>query len=141
MKCRNGLTLVELMVVIFIIGILAAVTLPVLSGRIDQAKWAEAKASSGTIKTAVRAYIATEEPGKTDYSEIDGTLGTNSIDSLLGFPSGALNGTYFNHGDYTISEVNGSVGTCAVTVVSSHAKGPSGTGVAAADGTWTVTGD
>jgi len=55
---RKGFTLVELMVVVLIVTILAAVAMPLLSGRIDSSKWSEANAGAGTIRTAVRAYFA-----------------------------------------------------------------------------------
>jgi prepilin-type N-terminal cleavage/methylation domain-containing protein len=139
MKRNKGFTLVELMIVILIVGVLAAVVAPIARGRINTAKWAEANATAGALKTALRAYIATTDPDKTDFSEIEGSLGNNSIASLLGFTTESLNGTYFNQSDYTISDVNGANGTCVVTVMSTHAKGPAGTGVLAADGTWTIT--
>ena len=58
MKRRKGFTLIELMVVILIVGILAAVAIPILRGRIDAAKWSEGKAMMGSIGTAIRAYHA-----------------------------------------------------------------------------------
>ena len=70
MKGRKGFTLIELMVVILIVGILAAVAVPIMRGRIDSAKWSEANASAGAIKSAVRAYIAEKGPNF-DYTGIE----------------------------------------------------------------------
>ena len=139
MKGRNGFTLVELMIVILVVGILAAVTVPLLRGRLDQAKWSEGNATAGALKTAIRAYIATADPNGAGYAAIEGSLGSGSVAWSLGFTDTALNGCYFNQADYTISDVDGTNGTCVITVTSTHPDGPPGTGVLAADGTWTVT--
>jgi type IV pilus assembly protein PilA len=141
MKRRKGFTLVELMVVVLIVGILAAVTVPLLRGRIDKAKWVEANATAGALKTAVRAYVATSDPNSAGFAEIEGSLGTSSVASALGFTDTSIDGTYFNQADYTISNVDGVTGTCVITVTSTHPDGPPGTGILAADGTWSVTTD
>jgi prepilin-type N-terminal cleavage/methylation domain-containing protein len=62
MKKRKGFTLIELMVVIFIVGILAAVAIPIMRGRIDSAKWSEGRAAAGSIRTAARAFCAEKGP-------------------------------------------------------------------------------
>ncbi|MBN2180782.1 MAG: type II secretion system protein [Sedimentisphaerales bacterium] len=89
MKCRNGFTLIELMVVIVIIGILAAVAVPIMHGRIDSAKWSEGKQMMGTIARALRAHVS--EQGD-NYSAIP-TL------EQLGFANDDLNGFYFTGGE------------------------------------------
>ena len=91
---RKGFTLIELMVVILIVGILAAVAIPLMRGRIDAAKWSEGKAIMGTIGTAIRAYAA----------EFD-TRGTYGVGlpnmTAMGFAASDFTGTYFIAGDFT----------------------------------------
>jgi len=95
MKSRKGFTLIELMVVVLIVGILAAIAIPILRGRIDAAKWSEGKAIMGSIATAIRAYAAEKDPGSTDMPTILGIGPTG-----LGFAAGDLDGTYFNQTDF-----------------------------------------
>ena len=136
MKHRKGFTINELMVVIFIIGVLAAAAVPFIRGRIGAAKWSEARTAAGTIKTAVRSLVTTMDPNYTDYAVIEDSLGNGLLALLLGFTNTSLEGSYFKQADYTISDVNGVDGTCVVTVNSTHPKGPSGIGILAADGSW-----
>ena len=147
MKKRSGFTLIELMVVILIIGILAAVAVPLMRGRIDKAKWSEANASCGTIWSAVRAYIA--EKGPTwNYADIVGNLSVQSVRERLGFGINDLAGTYFAQADYAITSVNGTdVGGPAATITATRGgraiapNGGPGTFVGSPAGsTWTVTG-
>ena len=93
MKARRGFTLIELMVVILIVAILAAVAIPIMRGRIDDAKWSEGKAMMGTIASAIRALVAQST------EDID-PLGSDPIGPELGFIAGDLTGTYFSDGDF-----------------------------------------
>ena len=88
---KKGFTLVELMVVILIVAILAAIAIPIMRGRIDSAKWTEGKAMIGTIATSIRAYVA--ETNVTLTSATEGTLDFEQ----LGLTEGDFNGTYFNN--------------------------------------------
>ena len=90
MKSRKGFTLIELMVVILIVGILAAVAIPLMKGRIDSAKWSEGKSAMGTIATGLRAYCAEKEAVTTTITN-------------LGITVADLNGTYFIAADYSIT--------------------------------------
>ncbi len=97
---RKGFTLIELMVVILIVAILAAVAIPIIRGRIDAAKWSEGKAMLGTIATAIRAYHAERGPQGTAPTNIVGTGNTD-----LGFLASDLSGTYFVSGDFVLTAV------------------------------------
>ncbi len=89
MENRKGFTLIELMVVIFIVGILAAVAVPLMRGRIDAAKWSEGRAIMGTIGTTLRAHIAEEGANFTAVPKL----------VELGFAANDLDGTYFRGGE------------------------------------------
>ena len=97
-RTKNGFTLIELMVVIFIISILAAVAVSMMHGRIDSSKWSEAKSVMGSIRTAARAFEA--EKGTTypaaSYAAAD-------LYADLGFNATDLDGKYFSHGAYTFA--------------------------------------
>jgi prepilin-type N-terminal cleavage/methylation domain-containing protein len=92
MKNRKGFTLIELMVVILIVSILAAVAIPLMRGRVDSAKWTEGKSVAGTIATAIRAYAA-EKGGQAAWA--------NPTLAQLGFAAADLQGTYFASTNYS----------------------------------------
>lgn len=55
---RSGFTLIEAIVVIVILGVLAAVIAPRFLGRIGQSKQSVAAANATSLATSVRTYIA-----------------------------------------------------------------------------------
>ena len=140
MKGRKGFTLIELMVVILIVGILAAVAVPIMRGRINEAKWSEGNAAAGSIRTAVRAYIAEKGPTY-DYTGLLAplTLADAAVYGELGFAGSDLAGAYFNQIDYSITSVVADPPSCVISVTSTHLEGPPGTGTLAADGSWSHT--
>ncbi len=139
MKSRKGFTLVELMVVVVIVALLAALLIPMLTARIEAARWSEGKAAAGTIATALRAYVierAELEPG-----------GIASVPSIIidDFMNPAdLTGKYFQYTgpgvDYGLSGVtytpgNDVGGTPVITYTITVNQGSVDPGL-----TWTKTG-
>jgi len=132
MEKTKGFTLIELMVVILIVSILAGVAIPLMQGRIDSAKWSEANATAGTIRTAVRAYFA-EDP--TACGDLEGnTLDDADTQSALGFNTEDLTGTYFGPSNYTITSIDTDSGLASITV--SAGTGLEGSYLLDTDGSW-----
>ena len=119
MKNRKGFTMIELMVVILIVGILAAVAVPLMRGKVDQAKWSEAASAAGAIRSANRAYFAEKGSGVT------GAL-TAAKALQLGFQAGDFDGGWFVVTDYSIGAVD-SYGFADVSATSSNFTGFTGT--------------
>ncbi|MEA3499638.1 MAG: type II secretion system protein [Candidatus Marinimicrobia bacterium] len=99
LRNQNGFTLVELMIVIVIVGILAAVAVPIYQSNINKAKTSECDAALGTIRTSLRVY----------YAEYNGypVTSANVIDiSNLGITGTALQGKYFDSTAYKYVSTN-----------------------------------
>jgi prepilin-type N-terminal cleavage/methylation domain-containing protein len=86
MRSRKGFTLIELMIVIVIVAILAAIIVPLLLSRVQEAKYSEGKAILSQVSTVVRAHAA--ENGSGTY-----TL------AAMGFKANELDSKYFDQDD------------------------------------------
>jgi type IV pilus assembly protein PilE len=70
-KFLTGFTLLELLIVVLIIGILAAIGVPQFADSIEKAKGAEARAGLGHIQTAEKIYFAEKEYYTTNLGDLD----------------------------------------------------------------------
>ena len=91
MKKQQGFTLIELMIVVAIIGILAAIAIPAYQDYTIRAQVSEGLNLSGGAKTAV-----------TEFFQDRGTLPTNNTEAGIA-ASGAIQGNYVDQ----VSVANG----------------------------------
>jgi len=97
-KIQKGFTLIELMIVIAIVGILAAVALPAYQNYTARAKFSEVVNATAGIKAAVEECVAIT------YNASDSTIaacGTGDYAPIDVAINGAAQGTYTN--DVTVS--------------------------------------
>ena len=91
----QGMTLVELMIVVVIVSILAAVAIPIYQANVKRGKASEADASLGSIRTALRVYYAENAAYPVQAS-------AKRVDSVgVDMSAADLTGKYFSIGDYT----------------------------------------
>jgi len=78
-KGQEGFTLIELMVVVIIIGVLAAVVVPRFSGQTEKARIAAAKAELASMKTIIDIYYVENDsyPDEDDIGDVLEESGIN----------------------------------------------------------------
>ena len=71
-KNEKGFTLIEMMVVVIIVGVLAAIAVPTYTGYVKRATTAEATSMCGAIWGGIKIYMLDHKtvPGATDPTKI-----------------------------------------------------------------------
>ena len=95
---ERAFTLIELMIVVIIVGILAAIAIPLYQIVPERSMGTEASAALGLVKNAMRTYYA-EHGSYADADFQDGALVT--VGGVLHVSSSDLEGRHFSEECYT----------------------------------------
>ncbi|MBI5574004.1 MAG: type II secretion system protein [Elusimicrobia bacterium] len=79
MKTKKGFTLIELMIVVAIIGILAAIAIPKFADLIKKSKEGSTKGSLGALRSALTIYYG-EQEGVYPVASTDGLANSEGTD-------------------------------------------------------------
>ncbi len=135
MKSKKRFNPAELTAVILLaVGILVAVTMPLMEGRVIEAKWSGANASARAIQRMVTNYAA-----ETNVAAAQTLVGKNLDDPVvrdaLDLTVVDFEGIYFTTSDFAIASVDSS-GRATITIATSKANAPSGSYRLEVDGDW-----
>ncbi len=94
---EGGFTLIEILIVLAVLGILAAVVVPNLTGFLGRSKDRSYEGDKNVLQAAVNAYYTDTlaRPGKPKYPTVNGTSGSASANTYINVTH-LVSGNYLN---------------------------------------------
>lgn len=122
---KKGFTLAELLIVVAIIAVLVAISIPVFTSQLEKARESTDEANIRAIYAELSAAVITEETGTDEHKpaaswnvakDANGVVTGTATYTMTQNKAGTANGNAITIGGVSINSADFKTGTCTITV-------------------------